>query len=398
MDSTDIIQPEVSKLQPKFQNNAVAQTKLNIKAEKNMSKDMPLIKTTAPQLVTTAPMLLYSVNSTPLSNAPIMYYNALRHQFTTSKTSVKQQGVIILQSVPEVDNKNMNDGALSPAIEVHLSPSEQAIAKSKNIRKYRFGLLPPDKANILAKDLGSIPAKRLIYPSAGKGNDTKYFDKVFPPNEKKTSPILVDRIESSSTVRASSESVNDSIFADSDFDGKIILDTTSQVEASTFADKMLTIRGDPGFEHKYRIRGSQSPTTALYTPASFRLPIKKSRINYDEMSDDSLEGNEIAAAAAGEEVNQIRMSLGLLETDGSIDKYSYDDKTKEEFFQRSKMISRQNSADVEILYLPPKANSPPTISEAEIDAKISQEFDVPTRYELFDNISNFRECRITQLD
>ena len=356
--SNSLLQPRVSKLQHKFPSSTISPSKFAVKkGEINMGKEMPLIKTAAPPLVTTAPMLLYSVNSTPFPNEKIIYYDALRHNFTTSKTTMSQRGLVGVQPNLQVDT-NFQETLLQP-IETHLSPSESAIMKSKNLRKFRYGLLPPEKANILAKDLVNVPKRRLIQPPAGKGNDLIYFDSIFP--SKSSAPVVAPE---SPLTKLNNLGTNQ-ITPISESEDKIILtDRSSQLGLNATADQKLTIR-DSGHEYKYKQKTDNRPVTPLYTPATFRLPIKSLRIDYDKVGEtidmvNKQDQDEFDTA-------EIRRTLGALEIDGSVDTNSYDGHTKEEFFQRSKMIAKESDNSVEVHFLPSKAPATAGLQEGRLD-------------------------------
>eukprot|EP01035_Chromulina_nebulosa_P056946 gene56946-78037_t len=232
-----ILQPSVAKLKHKFPPSSISPSKFAVRGEKNMGKEMPLIKTTAPPLVTTAPMVLYSVNSTPLPNETIMYYDALRHHFTTSKTTMTQRGLVNVQPVHQASTSSFQE-ILSQPIESHLSPSDAAIAKSKNLRKFRYGLVASEKANILAKDLVTVPKRRLIKPPAGKGNDLKYFNSIFPT---KTSSY---RLASESPSVTTNNLDNALKLSSNDSEGKQLTDSSSLLDLKVVSDNKLTIRQD----------------------------------------------------------------------------------------------------------------------------------------------------------
>ena len=352
--SNSLLQPRVSKLQHKFPPSTISPSKFSVKkGEINMGKEMPLIKTAAPPLFTTAPMLLYSVSSTPLPNEKIIYYDALRHNFTTSKTTMSQRGLVGVQPNLQVDT-NFQETLLQP-IETHLSPSESAITKSKNLRKFRYGLLPPEKANILAKDLVNVPKRRLIQPPAGKGNDLIYFDSIFP--SKSSTPVVAPE---SPFTKLNNLGTNQ-ITPISESEDKIILtDRSSQLGLNATADQKLTIRRDSGHEYKYKQKTDNRPVTPLYTPATFRLPIKSLRIDYDKVGEtidmvNKQDQDEFDTA-------EIRRTLGVLEIDGSVDGH-----TKEEFFQHSKMIAKESDNSVEVHFLPFKAPATAGLQEGRLD-------------------------------
>ena len=343
------LQPRIAKLKHKFPPSTISPSKFAVKGEINMGKEMPLIKTTATPLVTTAPMVLYSVNSTPLPNETIMYYDALRHHFTTSKTTMTQRGLVNVQPVLQANTNTFQETPLQP-IESHLSPSEAAIAKSKNLRKFRYGLLAPEKANILAKDLVTVPKGRLIKPPTGKGNDLKYFDSFFPT--KTSSRGLV----SESPLITTNKLDNDPILSSNESEGKQLTDSSSLIDLNVVADNKLTIRCDSDSEFKYRQKKDSRPVTPLYTPASFRVPIKVLRIDYGKVGETTEKINNAQDDDDDySDVSAIRRTLGALEVDGGvgIDINNYDDHTKEEFYQRSKMIASNPS--VQVLYLPTTA-------------------------------------------
>jgi len=347
------MEPQISKLQPKVFLESLPPPKstFEVKKASDISMEKPLIRVLSASPPPTAPMLLFALNSKKSNTSPVLYYNTLRHQFTNSKTLLQQQGFVMLKQAG--NEKSKQTVRKNTPNEENINASQKSIRTSNNLRKYRYGVLPPEKAKILAKELGPVSCKGFIQKPVEQGNDVDYFNTIFPATTpKQRSPmILVDKIESTNGLeRAYSFSSTDYGEEERDLEGKLIVPRTPNDRSA----KVTAVRNEAGSDYKYRFQGSVSHSKPLYTPASFRRPGKvESTINFD--TDSPLIAKKLQEG-----------STVVTETNESndIDRNSFDDVTKEAFFLRGKISAliadSSNHSSVEIAIPSARKVSPAT--------------------------------------
>ena len=189
-------------------------------------------------------------------------------------------------------------------------PSEEvAVAKSNILQKSTTNTRSPERTN----STGKVQDKQRKNSSITAGNDLRYFNNVFA---KKSEDKNIGNSKSTSS---------------------------SQSDRISSTDKIIIAR-----------HLSESP------PITVRLPVLP--IVFDDSS-------EVLNAPDQDKFDtaEIRRTLGVLETDGSVDINSYDDHTKEEFFQRSKMIAKESDNSVEVHFLPSKAPATAGLQEGRLD-------------------------------
>eukprot|EP01035_Chromulina_nebulosa_P034735 gene34735-46642_t len=182
-----------------------------------------------------------------------------------------------------------------------------------------------EKANTTGKSLEKSNKKPSI---AIIGNDLNYFNNLFPKRSNDKNYRSGFGFDDSISEPALSNPLALNVVSNvkqNESRGNTIKSASSRIDKNASADKMLTVR-----------QINDSP------PITVRLPVLP--IELDRMDDSS----EVFNVQDEDEVDTsaIRRTLVALEIDGGIDINSYDDHTKEEFYQRSKMIASNHSVQI----------------------------------------------------
>ena len=276
---------------------------------------------TIPRLVSPSSSIAQSfAYSNMLSSNSIIYNDYMR--------KISNSGITIPQQVTEQPLLQINNSFHENVLQPNNNFLSGKIATVKSNTTKRIS----EKANTTYRTLEKSNKKP---SSAIIGNDLKYFNNLFPNKKGEdknprsdfgfNNSILEPAILNPLALKVVSNVPKYALRGNA---------TSSRIDKNASADKMLTVR-----------QINDSP------PITVRLPVLP--IEFDRMSDST----EILHAKDVEDIDAlaIRRTLGALEYDGGvdIDINSYDDHTKEEFYQRSKMIASNPS--VQVLYLPTTA-------------------------------------------